>query len=107
MERALDGGRRVEQMVSPLAPRVAGFRFDAPAAIRYAAKYTASAYNEARTTDETLACCLDESHVSPASLRILVSVLQVSPPSHQLIVIMSSFSSCFHFCSGQIFSVLR
>lgn len=78
MERALAGGRVVEQTVSPLTPSVAGFRFDAPAAIRYAAKYTVSAFNEARTNDEALACCLDESHISPATLRIRVTVVQVS-----------------------------
>ena len=82
MERALAGGRIVEQVVSPLTSSVAGFRFDAPAAIRYAAKYTVSALNEARTTAETLACCLDESHVSPATLRIRVTVVQVSPLFH-------------------------
>lgn len=74
----------VEQVVSPLTPSVAGFRFDAPAAVRYAAKYTVSAFNEAKTTVETLACCLDESHISPATLRIRVSILQVSPPFHHL-----------------------
>lgn len=76
MEHALAGGRKVEQVVSPLTPSVAGFRFDAPAAIRYAAKYTVSAVSEPRTTLETLACCLDESHVSPATLGIRVSVVQ-------------------------------
>lgn len=84
MEHALAGGRKVEQVVSPLTPSVAGFRFDAPAAIRYAAKYTVSAVSEPRTTLETLACCLDESHVSPATLGIRVSVVQVSPSFHHL-----------------------
>jgi hypothetical protein len=73
MERALDGGRRIEQVVTPLTPSVAGFRFDAPGAIRYAAKYTVSAFNEPQTTDVALACCLDESHISPATLRIRVT----------------------------------
>ena len=84
-ERALAGGRIVEQVVSPLTPSVAGFRFDAPAAIRYAAKYTVSAFNEPRAVTETLACCLDESHISPATLRIRVSVLQVSSLFHYLL----------------------
>lgn len=89
-ERALNGGRIVEQWVTPLTPSVAGFRFDAPAAIRYAAKYTVSAFNEARTAVEALACCLDESHISPATLRIRVTVLQVSPSFHLLIFFSSA-----------------
>lgn len=84
MERALDGGRRIEQVVTPLTPSVAGFRFDAPGAIRYAAKYTVSAFNEPQTTDVALACCLDESHISPATLRIRVTFERVSLPSHHL-----------------------
>lgn len=94
-ERAIAGGRKVEQVVTPLTPTVAGFRFDAPAAIRYAAKYNVSAFNEAQTTDMVLACCLDESHISPATLRIRVSVSQVSlsfSPSNLL---------CF-YCSSRL-----
>ncbi|XP_024361756.1 probable phosphoinositide phosphatase SAC9 [Physcomitrium patens] len=76
MERSLAGGRIVEQVVTPLTPSVAGFRFDSPSAIRYAAKYTVSALNDAHSTDDALPCYLDESHISPATLRIRVSALQ-------------------------------
>lgn len=105
MERALAGGRIVEQVVSPLTPSVAGFRFDAPAAIRYAAKYTVSAFSEPRTPVETLAYCLDESHVSPATLRIRVSVLQVSPPFHHPIYSFNFYTSIaalvvINYCSN-------
>jgi hypothetical protein len=57
---------------------VAGFRLDAPAAIRYAAKYTMSAFNDGRMLDHALCSCIDESFVNPAILRIRVRAIQVS-----------------------------
>lgn len=79
MERATAGGRIVDQWVSPLTPtpNVAGFRFDAPAAIRLASKYTMSAFSERQNRDEIFSSSIDESFISPASLRIRVSVVHV------------------------------
>jgi hypothetical protein len=57
---------------------VAGFRLDAPAAIRYAAKYTMSAFNDGRMLDHALCSCIDDLFVNPAILRIRVRAIQVS-----------------------------
>lgn len=94
MERATAGGRIVDQWVSPLTPTVAGFRFDAPAAIRLASKYTMSAFSERKNRDEIFSSSIDESFISPATLRIRVSVVHVClflHPTLQLCAVCTPF----------------
>lgn len=75
IEHSRDGGRVVEQVVTPMTPNIAGFRLDAPAAIRHAAKYTMSAVRGELRLDHTLP---DDSFICPATLRIQVMALAVS-----------------------------
>ena len=89
MERATAGGRIVDQWVSPLTPTVAGFRFDAPAAIRLASKYTMSAFNERKNRDQIFSSSIDESlstqpHYASVSVLCMYVYFFIPPCNHVL-----------------------
>lgn len=75
-ERPPGAGGRIVELVALMTSTVAGFRLDAPAAIRYAAKYTMSAFNDGRMLDHALCSCIDDLFVNPAILRIRVRAIQ-------------------------------
>lgn len=68
----------IQLFVPLMAPSISGFRLDALAAVRTAARYMVSGSKKLRALDMAFGSCVDEAVTNPITLQISVAAVQVS-----------------------------